>query len=95
MGKCILVWWPNLEAQLIKLQNLLKIPDADRFIPDIKLQKPQTMEIRVVQVHPTKFDSQGRVIVEKENSTLYSYTFRSPRKSLLKRRNWKGYVHLT
>ena len=73
MGKCILVWRPNLEGRLIKLQNLLKIPDADRFIPDIKLQKPQTVEIRAVRVHPTKFDSQGRVVDEKENSNLHSY----------------------
>lgn len=73
MGKCILVWRPNLEARLSKLQNQLRIPDADRFIPDIKLQKPQTVEIRAVRVYPTKFDSQGRVIVEKENSSLHSY----------------------
>ena len=73
MGKCILVWRPNLEGRLIKLQNLLKIPDTDRFIPDIKLQKPQTVEIRAVRVHPTKFDSQGRVVDEKENSNLHSY----------------------
>ena len=73
MGKSVLVWRPNLEGRLIKLQNLLKIPDADRFIPDIKLQKPQTVEIRAVRVHPTKFDSQGRVVDEKENSNLHSY----------------------
>ena len=73
MGQCILVWRPNLEARLIKLQNQLRIPDADRFIPDIKLQKPQIVEIRAVRVQPTKFDSQGRVIVEKETSSLHSY----------------------
>lgn len=73
MDKCILVWRPNLEARLIKLQNQLKIPDADRFIPDSILQKPQTVEIRAVRVHPTKFDSQGRVVDEKENSNLHNY----------------------
>lgn len=74
MGKCILVWRPNLEARLIKLQNQLRIPDADRCIPDVKLQKPQTVEIRAVRVHATKFDSQGHVIIdEKENSGLHSY----------------------
>ena len=73
MGKYILVWRPNLEARLSKLQNQLRIPDADKFISDIKLQKPQTVEIRAIRVQPTKFDSQGRVIEEKENSSLHSY----------------------
>jgi len=68
------VWRPNLEARLIKLQNQLRIPDADRFIPDSKLQKPQIIEIRAVRVHPMKFDSQGCVINGKENnSSLHSY----------------------
>ena len=70
MGNCILVWRPNLEARLSKLQNQLRIPDADRFIPDCKLQKPQTIELRAVRVDPTKFDSQGD---EKESSGLHSY----------------------
>ena len=73
MGNCILVWRPNLEARLSKLQNQLRIPDADRLIPDSKLQKPQTIELRAVRVYPTKFDSQGRLIDEKENSGLHSY----------------------
>lgn len=73
MGKCILVWRPNLEARLSKLQNQLRIPDGDRLIPDIKLQKPQTVEIRAVRMHPTKFDSQGCVINGEENSSLRSY----------------------
>ena len=70
MGNCILVWRPNLEARLSKLQNQLRIPDADRFIPDCKLQKPQTIEIRAVRVDPTKFDSQGD---GKDSSGLHSY----------------------
>jgi hypothetical protein len=73
MGNCTLVWQPNLEARLSKLQNQLRIPDADRFIPDSKLQMPQIIEVRAVQVHTTKFDSQGRLIDEKENSGLHSY----------------------
>ena len=73
MGNFILVWRPNLEARLSRLQNQLRIPDADRFIPHSILQKPQTIEVRAVRVHPTKFDSQGRVIDEKENSGLHSY----------------------
>ena len=73
MGNCILVWRPNLEARLSKLQNQLRIPDADRFIPDCKLQKPQTVEVRAVRVHPTKFDSKGCLIDEKESSGLHSY----------------------
>ena len=73
MSNCIPVWRPNLEARLSRLQNQLKIPDADRLIPDSKLQKPQTIEVRAVRVHPTKFDSQGCFIDEKENSGLRSY----------------------
>jgi hypothetical protein len=73
MSNCILVWRPNLEARLSRLQNQLRIPDADRLIPDSKLQKPQTIEIRAVRVHPTNFDSQGCIINEKENSGLHSY----------------------
>jgi hypothetical protein len=73
MSNCIPVWRPNLEARLSKLQNQLKIPDADRLIPDSKLQNPKTIEIRAVRVHPMKFDSQGCFIDEKENSGLHSY----------------------
>jgi hypothetical protein len=73
ISNCILVWRPNLEARLSKLQNQLRIPDADRFVPYNKLQKPQTVEIRAVRVHPSKIDSQGRLIDEKESSGLHPY----------------------
>ena len=72
-GNCILVWRPNLEARLSKLQNQLRIPDADKFIPISKLQKPQTIEIRAFRVHPTKFDSDGHIINEKSETNLLSY----------------------
>jgi hypothetical protein len=73
MASCVLVWRPNLEARLSKLQNQLKIPDAERFIPASKLQKPQTIELRAARVYPTKFDSHGRLINEKSEASLQSY----------------------
>ena len=74
MGNCTLVWRPNLESRLSKLQNKLRLPDADRFVPENKLRRPQTIEVRAIRVHPTKFDSHGRIISdEKETTGLHSY----------------------
>lgn len=66
MNNYILVWRPNLELRLIRLQNRLKLPDAFRFVPNTKLQKPQTIEVRAVRVYPTKFDSHGRLITDND-----------------------------
>lgn len=65
MDNCILVWRPNLESRLIKLEKKLRIPEPDKFIRNSNLQEPRTIKVHAVRVYPAE---SGCPIIEKEKS---------------------------